>query len=68
MAIEHYGYYSGSDDVKTTKENPNGTRVGALSTMVEARKGFEFNSTYTYYTFEDDDCGNRYPSLSINPL
>ena len=69
MIIEHYGYYSGSTaPVTDYNENPDGSLVGALSTEVEARKGFVFDSTYAYFTFKDDDCGNRSESLSIDPL
>lgn len=69
MIIDHYGYYSGSTpSVKNYRESPDGWRIGALSTEVEARKGFVFDSTYAYFTFRDDNCGNRSESLSINPL
>ena len=68
MKIEHHCYYSGGSSEDEYKENSKDSIVAALTTTVSAKTGYKFASTYAYYTFRDSSCGNRAPSLKIDPL
>jgi len=68
MKIEHHCYYSGGSSEDEYKENSKDSIVAALTTTVSAKTGYKFASTYAYYTFRDSSCGNKSPSLKIDPL